>query len=109
MNKPSPKLTLEEKIDYLTSKVEQIDKTVNPPFWKKLINWVVNNFWTLVFLMIIGYFVWQIWEVVQAVQQGVEVVNIKISDAKTSFSDAIEPIKQQLSELDLERLKFWRD
>ncbi len=107
-----------EKINYLISKIEKleikvnaIDKTINPPFWKKFLSWFFSNFWTLLFLAVIGYFLWQVWEVVQTLQEGLNQVELKISGVKTSvstqlqnFSEILEPLRK----INLEKLKFWK-
>ena len=86
-------LTPDEKIDYLLQKVEQIDRTVNPPFWKTLLRWIWNHLLTLVILGIIAYLVWEIWGIVQDLILQVDAVQSQFSDIKTSITDTIAPLK----------------
>ncbi len=107
-------LSQDQKIEYLIQKVEAIDRTVNPPLWKQIIQWLLSNFWTLLFLFIISYFLWQVWEVVQAVQAQVDALNTRVSGIKESVSDSLKPVsegidsvKNSLQKIDLENVKFW--
>jgi len=103
-------LTDSQKIDYLIKKVEAIDKTVNPPFWKKFLTWFISNFWTLLALAIIGYFLWQVWEMVQAVQAQIEAVKDQVDGFKISVGDQFKGMGQALGSIkdfDVSRFKFW--
>lgn len=103
-------LTDSQKIDYLIAKVEQIDRTINPPFWKQLLIWFLNHFWTLLFLAIIGYFMWQVWEVVQAVQAQVDAVQAQVVGVKDGVNAQFKSLGQALSSIkdfNIGSLKFW--
>ena len=103
-------LTDSEKIDYLIKKIDQIDRAVNPPLWKATIKWFINNFWTLLGLAIIGYFLWQVWEAVQYVQSGLTAVELKLETMKSGVSEQFKSLGEALSrvkEFDLDSFKFW--
>ncbi|NCP67168.1 hypothetical protein GW756_03115 [bacterium] len=103
-------LTDSQKIDYLIKKIEQIDRTVNPPFWKTFLYWFLANFWTLLFLAIIGYFLWQVWEMVQAVQAQVDAVQNQVNGFKLSVSNQFKGLGEALGSIkdfDISRFKFW--
>lgn len=103
-------LTDSEKIDYLIKKVDQIDRTINPPLWKALLTWFLNHFWTLLFLAILAYFLWQVWEAVQYVQSGLSAVELKLENMKSGVSAQFQSLGEALSsvkEFDVSRLKFW--
>lgn len=103
-------LTDSQKIDYLIKKVEQIDRTVNPPFWKTFLHWFLANFWTLLALAVIAYFLWQVWEMVQAVQTQIKSVKIQMDGFKISVGDQFQGMggaMGSVKDLDLSRFKFW--
>jgi len=103
-------LTDSEKIDYLINQVERIDRAVNPPVWKSSLRWFATNFWTLLFLAIIGYFLWQVWEVVQAVQTKVITLQTQVDGMKLGVAEQFKSLGQALSsvkEFDVNQLKFW--
>ena len=92
------------------TKVEQIDRAVNPPLWKVLITWFFNHFWTLLFLAILAYFLWQVWEVVQAVQAQVNAVQSQVDTFKTGVSSQFAGVKEaieQIRNFEVKDLKFW--
>jgi len=118
-------LTDSEKINYLVSKteklekiiikiegkVEAIDATINPPLWKKCVYWFLHNFWTLLFLSVIGYLLWQVWEVVQILQDQFNQVELKITGVKDSIDSQLEKFSEKLEilkHIDFEKLKFWK-
>lgn len=110
----SENLTQDQKIDYLIKKIDELETQLNPPVWKKLISWFFTHIWTLLFLAIIGYFMWQIWEMVQAVQAAIDSVSHQVTSVKTSVSDSLAPVnqsldsvKEKLQGLSLEKVKFW--
>ena len=103
-------LTDSQKIDYLIKKVEQIDKTVNPPFWKTFLKWFIDNFWTLLSLAVIAYFLWQVWEMVQAVQAQIDAVKTQVDGFKLSVSDQFRGMGEAMGSItnfDVSRFKFW--
>lgn len=103
-------LTDSQKIDYLIKKVNQIERIVNPPLWETLLKWFIANFWTLLFLVLIGYFLWQVWELVQAVQAQVFAVQSQIDNFKLSVLNQFKGFGEalgSLKEFDMSRLKFW--
>lgn len=103
-------LTDSEKIDYLIKKIDQIDKTINPPFWKTFLKWFIANFWTLLALAIIGYFLWQVWEMVQAVQTQIDSVKGQVDGLKNSVSDQFKGMGEAMGsvkDFDVSRFKFW--
>lgn len=115
MNKNDLKnLTTEQKLDYLIAKVEAIDYTVNPPWWKGLIQWFIRNFWTLLMLTLILWGLWELWQIVQAVQAQVEAVGDRVNSVKTSVRESLAPVtesvnsmKESIQSINLDRVKFW--
>jgi uncharacterized coiled-coil protein SlyX len=89
-------MTPTEKLDYLIKKVEEIDQTINPPTWKSFMHWSFAHFWTILAIGTLAYFVWQIWDLIQAMQANLDALGIKVTDIKEMF----------LSQVD--KLKFWK-
>lgn len=103
-------LTDSQKIDYLIKKVEEIDKTVNPPFWKTFLKWFISHFWTWVILAVLAYFMWQVWEMVQAVQAQIDAVKSSMDGFKVSVSDQFKGLGEAMGSItnfDVSRFKFW--
>ena len=103
-------LSTEEKIDYLIKKIEQIDKTVNPPFWKTFLKWFLSHFWTWLILGVLAYFMWQVWEMVQAVQAQIDAVTTSMDSFKVSVGDQFKGLGEALDSItnfDINQLKFW--
>ena len=103
-------LTDSQKIDYLVKKVEEIDKAVNPPFWKTFLKWFIFNFWTLLSLAVIAYFLWQVWEMVQAVQTQIDSVKGQVDGLKNSVGDQFKGMGEAMGsvkDFDVSRFKFW--
>jgi len=94
--KKTQDMTPVEKLDYLIKKVEALDRTINPPAWKNAMHWGFNHFWTILAIGSLAYFVWQIWDLIQAMQANLNDLGIKVADIKDLF----------LSQVD--KLKFWK-
>ena len=106
-NKDGQPMTESEKIDYLIKKVDQIERQLNPPFWKKCVHWFFAHFWTLLLLGILGYFMWQIWEIVQGVQQSIQGFENRFGDFKMAIEAQVQKISDQAAALNLDKIKFW--
>lgn len=89
-------LTLEEKVDYLLQKIDKIDHTINPPWWKTMLLWCWNHLFLIIGLTILAYFTWKIWGVVQDVMLQTQIVKDQIS----GFQEQIKTL--------LNSLKFWQ-
>ncbi len=100
--------TVEQKLDYIMSRLEDIDRAVHPPFYKSLISWIFSNLWTFIFLAIIGYVLWQVWEIVQAIQTSLDAVNQQINGVKTSISDQFSTVKETLAPFQNVRFDQWK-
>ncbi len=103
-------LTDSEKIDYLIKKIDQIDKTINPPLWKSLLKWFISHFWTLLALAVVAYFLWQVWEMVQAVQAQVDSVKNQVDGFKVSVGDQFKGLGEAMGSIknfDINQFKFW--
>lgn len=82
-----------EKIIHL---LEKIERSVNPPFWKKFLNWVFTHFFTILFLGFLGYCFWHIWQEIAHIG---DLMNQTSKDLNTIPSSIFEQV---------ERFKFWK-
>lgn len=79
-----------DKLDLILKKVERLEKTINPPTWKKILHWILSNFVTLVILIFLAVVVWKTWGVVSDVLELTQSLN----DGLTTFiEDAWETLK----------------
>lgn len=65
---------------------------------------------TLLGLAIIAYFLWQVWEMVQAVQTQIDSVKGQVDGLKGTVSDQFKGMGEALGSLpsfDINRFKFW--
>lgn len=85
--------TLEEKIDYLIQKVEKIDNTINPPLWKTMLLWCWNHLFLLIGIIILGYFTWKIWGIVDHLMTQTQAVQDQFSILQTQVKDTIDTFK----------------
>lgn len=93
---PSSPVTISgDKIDRIIFLLERIEEHYNPPFWKKVLGFILTHLLTLTVLIFLAYITWQIWGLVVDLQGKVS----GMKDAITQFSAGVG---QQL-----EQVKFW--
>ncbi len=83
----------EEKIDFLIRQVDRLNRTINPPVWKKIVHWVWRHWFTLVMLCIIGFIAWEAREAFLSLQEKIEEISNIPTHAKESLWDAFERVK----------------
>ena len=86
---------MEEKIDFLILQVDRLNRTINPPIWKQAMKWGWRNLFPIVAFIILGIFLWNLWESFEILSAKIEAILELPSQAKDSLWDAAE------------RLKFW--
>ena len=86
----------EDKLDLILEKLERIDQTINPPFWKVSLKWVVNHFLTLLILVFVAIIVWKVWGIVLDIIEVTDNLQAQFGSFKDSTSQAVE------------RMKFWK-
>ena len=82
----------EAKLDQILSRLDKIEKTVNPPFSKKALKWFIQHFFTIALLVILIYLTWEIWGIVT-----------DILDFTVTFKERMVEILNN----SIEKLKFW--
>ncbi len=100
-------LSESEKINYLITKIDQIEKQLNPPLWRKFLSWFFAHFWTLLILAIMGYFMWQVWEIVQHVQDTINGFENRFTDFRVAIEAQIQKLQDQASQFGIDKIKFW--
>ncbi len=86
----TPQETL-ESIEKLLYRIER--HLAPPPPWQLLLKFVFQHFFMIVILLSLVYFTWQIWEVIQAVLNNVEVIRSGMSQFGSSFTEKAEGLK----------------
>ncbi len=84
---------IEEKIDQLEKKTRRIDRTVNPPWWKNLLKFIFNNFFTILTLIFLLLMAWKAWEFYQMLSGQFQVLNGHLDEVR-NVSETIKDIPQ---------------
>ncbi|NJP03997.1 hypothetical protein HC823_01925 [Candidatus Gracilibacteria bacterium] len=98
--------TLEAKIDELTKVVKKINRTVNPPWWQKILLFIYHNFFTILLLVALGYISWKAWNIYLDILQQVAEVKAQIAELK-QIPGNIQTSLQTMFENALQQIKFW--
>jgi hypothetical protein len=99
-------VALEAKIDALTKMIQKIDRTVNPPWWKKILLFIYHNFFTIVLLVALGYIAWKAWGIYLDVMTQVTEVKLQIEELKQIPANMQDSL-QIVIENTLQKIKFW--
>jgi hypothetical protein len=97
---------LEKKVDFLILQVDRLNKTINPPIWKKAVRWIWRHWFTITILLVIGFIAWNAWEEFQ-------ILNAKIEEIQAMPSRAIGEIQSLPGRATeslwdaVEKVKFW--
>lgn len=84
---------LETKIDNLESQIQQINKEVNPPWWKNFAGFLMNNFFTILTLVSLILISWKAWEFYMEISSQLEAVKESANSIKNLPSSAGDSIK----------------
>ena len=97
---------LEEKVNFLIGQVDRLNQTINPPAWKKLVRWIVQHWFTIAMLVVVGFIAWNAWEAFLS-------LSAKIAEIQAMPSQAIGEIKSLPGRATeslwntVDRVKFW--
>jgi hypothetical protein len=83
----------------LEEKINKIDRTINPPFWVKLLHWIGRNFFTLVLLIIVIFLAYKGWEMYQNVLSSIEEIKNMPANVINTGKDSVENL--------IDKIKFW--
>jgi tetrahydromethanopterin S-methyltransferase subunit G len=99
MNQESPYTDIQSRLSRIEEKVNKIDRTINPPFWLKLLRWIGRNFFTLVLLIIVLFLAYKGWEMYQNVLSSIDEIKSMPANAIDSGKDVLEDV--------VDKLRFW--
>jgi len=90
---------LESKIDKLETQLEQINKSVNPPWWKNFAVFLMNNFFTILTLVSLILIAWKAWEFYIDISSQLESVKESANSIKNLPASAGDSIKDMIKGL----------
>ncbi len=96
------KTTDTQKIDEILRRLKAVEKTVNPPLWKKILWWVFNHILLLAILTVMAYFTWKTWLVIDHLQTSFENLKMNISQNTNSIGETINMGFEKIK-----NLNFW--
>jgi hypothetical protein len=99
MNQELPRTDIQVTLARLEGKINKIDRTINPPFWGKLLHWIERNFFTIVLLIVVIFIAYKGWEMYQNVLSSIEEIKSMPANAIDSGKNAIQNV--------VDKLKFW--
>ncbi len=88
-----------ETLARLEKKIDKINRTVNPPFWVKLLRWIARNFFTIVLIIIIIILGYKAWDMYQDLLLRIDEIKNMPANAVDTGKDAIQNV--------VEKIKFW--
>ena len=90
---------MRDTLSRLEAKIDKIDRTVNPPFWVKLLHFIGRNFFTIVLLIVVIILASRGWEMYQDLLFRIEEIKNMPSEALESGKDSVETL--------IDKIKFW--
>jgi hypothetical protein len=92
----------DEKLDRIIELLEKIEKqSAPPPFWRTLLAWVFQHFFTLLALAVLAYVTWEIWGVVNALSETVENATESFGEYTDSVSSFTENALQNVKDFSI--------
>ena len=99
MNQELPYASIQETLARLEKKIDKINRTINPPFWIKLLRWVGRNLFTIMLIVVIIVLSYKAWDMYQDLLFRIEEIKNIPSNTIDSGKDAVQNV--------VEQLKFW--
>lgn len=99
MNQNSPYTDIQSRLARIEEKLNKINKTLHPPFWKKLLRWIGRNFFTIILLIVVIVLAYKTWDMYQDVL-------MRIEEIKNMPANAVETGKESMENL-MDKIKFW--
>ena len=84
---------MEYKINQLETQIQRIERSVNPPWWKIILKFIPNNFFTILILVFLLLMSWKAWEFYQTLSGQFQVLNGHLNEVK-NVSETIKNIPQ---------------
>jgi len=99
MNAEPPATDIPTTLARLEEKIDKIERTINPPFWLKLLRWIGRNFFTIVLIIIVIVLSYKAWDMYQDLLFRIEEIKNIPAQAVDTGKDAIQNV--------IEKVKFW--
>lgn len=99
MNQESPCTNIQETLARMEKKIHAIDKTINPPFWKKLLRFIWRNLFSIIILIILIVFGYKVWEFLQHLQVQIDAIKSMPTNAVDTAADSVKSV--------IDFIKFW--
>ncbi len=95
----SPCSDIQTTLARLESKLDKLDRTINPPFWEKALFFIGRNFFSIVLLIIVIILALKGYEMYLDILARIEEIKNIPSDALESGKDSVENL--------IDVIKFW--
>ena len=99
MNQESPCTNIQETLARIDKKIDAINKTINPPFWKKLLRFIWRNLFSIIILIVVVILGVKIWEFLQDLQAQIEAIKSMPANAVDTATDSVKGV--------IDLIKFW--
>ncbi len=104
---PQEKISmLEKKIEFLIKTTHKINKTVNPPFYKRIANFVYHHFFGVLGFILILYFLIKynkemikVWQAIDNLEDLKEFLSLKFSNMEIFITEKIEETKTLIKKI----------
>ncbi len=94
---------VEKKLEEILSRLENVENILDPPYYKKILNWCIRHFILILIISVLAYFTWKVWVVIELLQVSFEALRDSIVENTNSVQEEIALLLEKL-----EPLKFWK-
>ncbi len=95
----SPCTDIQTTLARLETKIDKLDRTINPPFWEKALFFIGRNFFSIVLLAVVIYLSFKGYEMYLDILARIEEIKNMPAEALESGKDSVENL--------IETIKFW--
>ena len=99
MNQESPCTNIQETLARIDKKIDAINKTINPPFWKKLLHFIWRNLFSIIILIVLVIFGYKVWEFLQHLQLQIDAIKSLPANTVDTAADSVKSV--------IDWIKFW--
>ena len=99
MSQESPCTNIQETLSRMEKRIEAINKTINPPFWKKLLLFIWRNLFSIIILIVLIIFGYKVWEFLQALQVQIDALKAIPANVVDTATDSVKGV--------IDFIKFW--
>ncbi len=99
MNNSSPCNDIQKCLSRIEQKIDKIERTLHPPFWKKLLLFLWRNLFSIIILVVIIILGIKVWEFLQALQAQIDALKSMPGNAVDATTDSVKEV--------IDWIKFW--